>query len=113
MTSPENVPQTGPDQARDLAAGGALLLDVREPGEWVAGHIEGASHVPLGDLDPLTVDRDRLVIAVCRSGNRSGKAAALLADAGIDVRNMAGGMKAWAARGLPVVDDTGRSGTVA
>lgn len=69
--------------------------------------------MPLGDLDPMTVDRDRLVIAVCRSGNRSGKAAALLADAGVEVRNMAGGMKAWAAEGLPIVDDAGRSGTVA
>lgn len=113
MTTPDRIPQTDPVGVRELAAGGALLLDVREPAEWSAGHIEGAVHTPLGKLDPAAFDRDRLVVTVCRSGNRSGKAAAALADVGIDVRNMAGGMNAWAEAGLPFVDDDGEPGTVA
>ncbi|MFG1633422.1 rhodanese-like domain-containing protein [Pseudonocardia alni] len=113
MTTPDQIPQTDPVDARELAAGGALLLDVREPAEWSAGHIEGAVHTPLGELDPMAFDRDRMVVAVCRSGNRSGKAAAALADAGVDVRNLAGGMTAWSEAGLPCVDDDGEPGTVA
>lgn len=113
MTTPDQIVQTDPAGARELVAADALLLDVREPAEWSAGHIEGALHTPLGDLDPTTFDQDRTVVAVCRSGNRSSKAAAALADAGIDVRNMAGGMEAWSEAGLPFVDDGGEPGTVA
>ncbi len=113
MTSPDHVPQTDPAGARELSASGAVLLDVREPEEWRAGHIEGASHVPLGELDPWVFDRDRLVVTVCRSGGRSGKAAAALFDAGIDVRNMAGGMQAWEKADLPIVDADASPGSVA
>lgn len=92
---------------------GALLLDVREPGEWAAGHAPQATHMPLGALDPDRLPADRVVVAVCRSGNRSGAAARRLRSAGVDVRNLAGGMNAWAAAGLPVVRDGGKAGTVA
>ncbi|MCF7552651.1 rhodanese-like domain-containing protein [Pseudonocardia sp. WMMC193] len=112
MTTPE-IPQVDPAQAAALADEGALLLDVREPGEWTAGHIPEALHIPLGSLDAGTVARDRVVVAVCRSGNRSGKAAVLLAAAGIDVRNLAGGMKAWAEAGRTVARDDGTPGAVA
>lgn len=113
MTSTNDVPQTDPVEARELSASGAVMLDVREPDEWRAGHIEGASHMPLATLDPRSFDRDRLVVTVCRSGGRSGQAAAALFDAGIDVRNMAGGMTAWSEAGLPIVDIDGKPGTVA
>ncbi len=113
MTTPEQVTQVNPAEADHLAADGALLLDVREPDEWEAGHIPDAVHVPLGSLVPEDLPRERVVVAVCRSGNRSGKAAARLADAGIDVRNLAGGMKAWAADSRPVRRDDGTVGTVA
>ncbi len=113
MTRPDDVPQTDPAGARELTAGGAVLLDVREPAEWRAGHIEGAAHVPLAELDPSSFDRDRLVVTVCRSGGRSGKAAAALFDAGVEVRNMTGGMQAWAEAALPIVDDEDKPGTVA
>lgn len=96
--------------ASDLAANGALILDVREPDEWSEGHIAGATHTPLGDLDPQTVPRDAPVVAVCRSGNRSAKAARLLVDSGHDVVNMAGGMKAWQDAGLPISTDTEPAG---
>jgi rhodanese-related sulfurtransferase len=115
MTDPQipQIPQISPQQAAVLAAHGeVLLLDVREPQEWQAGRAERAVHMPLGELDPAAVPDDRPVVAVCRSGNRSEKAAALLAGAGRKVSNMAGGMKAWDEAGLPMVTDDGTPGTV-
>lgn len=112
--SPTRLPDLDPDEAAALLdRGDAVLLDVREPGEWAAGHAPAAAHVPLGLLDAGSVPADRPVVAVCRSGNRSGRAADLLADAGIRVHNLVGGMQAWAAAGRPVVTDDGRPGVVA
>jgi rhodanese-related sulfurtransferase len=103
-----------PAEAARLAdAGQVLLLDVREHSEWDSGHAPLARHVPLGDLDPAAVPQDLPVVAVCRSGNRSGQAAQALSAAGIDVRNLAGGMQAWAAAGLPVVRADGAPGEIA
>ncbi len=111
MTTTDPILEIDPSSASDLAGNGALLLDVREPEEWRVGHIAEAVHIPLGDLRPESVPRDHVVIAVCRSGNRSGTAAIQLAAAGVDVRNMAGGMKAWAEAGLPITTDDGAPGT--
>lgn len=85
---------------------GAFLLDVREPSEWEAGHVEGAVLIPLGQLQSriseLPTDRDILII--CRSGNRSGQARDLLRAAGLKrTTSVGGGMNAWSAAGLPVV----------
>jgi rhodanese-related sulfurtransferase len=94
-----------PAEARARAQTGALLLDVREPAEWRTGHAPGAIHLPLGQLGARLAELppDREIIAVCRSGSRSGIAAAQLRRAGFtQVRNMAGGMNAWARAGLPV-----------
>ena len=114
MSSPTPVTEIDPAEAARLAdAGQVLLLDVREPGEWDSGHAPLATHVPLGDLDPAAVPQGLPVVAICRSGNRSGHAAQALAAAGIDVRNMAGGMNAWAAAGLPVVRADGAPGEIA
>jgi rhodanese-related sulfurtransferase len=113
MTTPDRIAQVDPAQAQILDADGALLLDVREPEEWTAGHLPDAVHMPPGSLAPASVPSGRVVVAVCRSGNRSGKAAAQLADAEFDVRNLAGGMKAWARDGRPVQQDDGSAGTVA
>jgi rhodanese-related sulfurtransferase len=113
MTSTDPIVQIDSSSARDLAGNGALLLDVREPEEWRVGRIADVVHTPLGDLRPESVPRDRVVVAVRRSGNRSGTAAIqLAAAAGVDVRNMAGGMKAWAEAGLPITTDDGAPGTV-
>ncbi|GAY10964.1 rhodanese-like domain-containing protein [Pseudonocardia sp. N23] len=113
MTSSDQISQIDPAAAETLTGAGALLLDVREPDEWTAGHIPGAVHMPLGSLDLAAIPRDRVVVAVCRSGKRSGKAAAALAQAGFDVRNLALGMKAWAADGRTVARDDGTPGSVA
>jgi rhodanese-related sulfurtransferase len=104
----------GAAQAQALLSDGATLLDVREPNEWSAGHAPRARHIPLGQLAARQgeLSRTRPVVVVCRSGNRSKRAAASLAAAGFEVSNLAGGMRAWSAAGLPVVAKGGRAGTV-
>jgi rhodanese-related sulfurtransferase len=108
------LPDLDPGQAAELIERGeAVLIDVREPAEWAAGHAPWAEPLPLGRVSPAAVPHDQPVIAVCRSGNRSGRAADELAAAGVRVHNLAGGMKAWAQAGFPVVTDDGEPGTVA
>lgn len=85
---------------------GAFLLDVRQPEEWVEGHVEGAVLIPLGELETrikeIPVDQDVLII--CRSGNRSGQARDLLRAAGLErTTSISGGINAWIAAGLPIV----------
>ena len=87
----------------------ACFLDVRQDDEWAAGHIPGAIHVPMHQLlDRLhEVPSDQHVVAVCRVGSRSAQVTAYLAQQRISVRNLSGGMVAWAAAGRPVVSETG------
>jgi rhodanese-related sulfurtransferase len=114
VTAIPRLPDLDPASAAALLArGDAWLVDVREPEEWAAGHAPQAQHLPLSRVAPDAVPRDLPLIAICRSGNRSGKAADLLAAAGVRVHNLAGGMKAWAKEGRPVVTDDGSPGTVA
>ncbi|MEX1164012.1 MAG: rhodanese-like domain-containing protein [Nitriliruptor sp.] len=86
------------------------LLDVREPPEWDAGHIEGAVHVPMGELSSRQGElaQDRTIVAVCRSGNRSGQVSNALRRAGYEVENLEGGMQAWQRDGLPFVAEDGQ-----
>jgi glyoxylase-like metal-dependent hydrolase (beta-lactamase superfamily II)/rhodanese-related sulfurtransferase len=86
-----------------------LLLDVRQPEEYTGelGHVPGALLLPLPELQArlheIDSDRARTVITICRSGNRSARAAAILRDAGFaNVLNMTGGTLAWRERGFPV-----------
>ena len=101
----QNVPEIS---VQDLPAD-AVILDVREDDEWVAGHVEGATHVPLGEVPQRLgelPDADPLYV-ICRSGNRSGRAVAWLGQQGVEGVNVAGGMRAWAAAGRPMVSDAG------
>jgi rhodanese-related sulfurtransferase len=102
------------DAANRVEQNGAVLLDVREDDEWQAGHAPRAHHLPLGRLqaEHRTLPKDRPIIAVCRVGGRSESAAVALRGAGYDVVNLAGGMHAWAAAGLPVVTEDGSPGQV-
>jgi rhodanese-related sulfurtransferase len=93
-------------EAVRLQGGGAFMLDVREPDEWAAGHIDGATLIPLGELASRAaeVPGDRQVVVVCRSGNRSAEGRDILLGAGLPaVTSMGGGMKAWTGAGQPVV----------
>jgi rhodanese-related sulfurtransferase len=108
----ENVSPT--DAQAELAAGMAVLLDIREPVEW-SEHIAGAVQVPRGLLefaaDPTSprhraeLDPARRVIVYCRSGVRAALAASTLKTLGyVDIANLDGGIAAWKAAGLPVDD---------
>ena len=79
------------------------VLDVREDFEVAEGMIPGALHIPMGDLDARLgeIDRNRPVVVVCRSGNRSARVAEALNAAGFAADTMAGGMTAWQSAGLP------------
>ncbi len=81
-----------------------FLLDVRQPEEYKQGHISGAELIPLGELGQKMrrIPKDREVICVCHSGNRSSVAARQLAAAGYKVSNLRGGMISWERAGLPV-----------
>jgi len=96
-----------PDQAQELI-GEATFLDVREPYEWEAGHVEGAVHIPIGqitlrvaELDP----RDDIVV-VCQIGQRSALVTDWLNQQGYNAQNLEGGLAAWSAAGLPLVGGT-------
>lgn len=98
-----------------VLAAGAILLDVREPEEWEAGHAPGARHVPLGSLPDRMgeLERAERIVVVCRSGHRSGLATEWLSAAGFDAVNLAGGMQAWTAARMAVETDDGGPGRVA
>ena len=101
-----------PDEARRrLDAGEAVLVDVREPDEWAAGHAPGALHRPLDALDPAEF-AGRSVITTCRGGGRGGRAAAALADAGVASASLAGGLRAWSDDGGALVRDDGSPGVL-
>jgi rhodanese-related sulfurtransferase len=91
-----------------------VLLDVREPDEWEAGHAADAWFWPLGRLDQVRAELplQNTIVCICRSGARSAKATELLVSWGFDAVNLEGGMKAWAAAGRPVEKDDGSPGTV-
>lgn len=114
LVTPTGAPSLAPpgptevsvSDAASMRADGAFMLDVREPDEWTAGHIPGATLIPLGQLAGriAEVPRDRMVVTVCRSGNRSAQAREILRAAGFEaVASMAGGMNEWTAEGFEVV----------
>ncbi|WP_405720267.1 rhodanese-like domain-containing protein [Streptomyces sp. NBC_00046] len=108
------------DQARTRTTGDrpeAVLLDVREKPEWKAGHAPDAVHAPLTDLVAgaalPAAAQGRPLVVICRSGQRSQRAAKLLTERGADAVDVKGGMNAWAAAGHPVVDERGNCGSIA
>ena len=82
-----------------------IVLDVREDHEWAAGHIDGATHIPLGELQARVGELDPAAptLVVCHVGGRSARATAWLHAQGHDVVNLDGGMEAWEAARRPVV----------
>jgi len=113
-SAPEVAIEIAPMAVEDLVNAGAMLVDVREPDEWSAGHAPQALLVPMSEVE-ARVDEIRLnpaAIIVCRSGGRSRVVAQLLSVQGIDAVNLSGGMRAWEQAGLPVVTDAGGQGRV-
>lgn len=93
------VRHLSPERVSSMARSGqALIIDVREGSEYRLGHIPRAKHISLSQLTQRLkeVPKEKTVVVVCRSGNRSSRAAALLEEAGFrNVFNMAGGMDHW------------------
>lgn len=100
-----DAPHVNAHAAKAMVDGGALLLDVREPDEWYTAHAPKAMFLPMGRVRARQEElpRDRRIVVVCRSGGRSAAVTAALRRSGFDAVNLAGGMCAWAAAGLPVV----------
>jgi rhodanese-related sulfurtransferase len=90
-----------------VSGDGPRLIDVRTPGEFAAGHVEGAYNVPLDLLrehrEELRHHLDETVVLICRSGARAAQAEQALVEAGLpNLRVLDGGMVAWEAAGAPV-----------
>src|SRR5437764_12985410 len=102
------IDEVDPGAVREQASNGAVVIDVREPEEWAAGHIPGAKHVPKSYLESriegAVPDHGQHVILYCASGNRSAWATrTLVEDLGYDhVESMTGGFTLWKDRGYEV-----------
>lgn len=95
---------------QQLAASQLILLDVREKSEFAREHIAGARLMPLSNfcaqLDAAQLPRDKAIMLYCASGQRSLSAMRKLAAAGYtNIAHLDGGLAAWKASGLPVVED--------
>ena len=91
------------------------LLDVREPGEWLAGHVDGSVHIPMNELPGrlAEVPNHQPIVVICRVGGRSAQVTAWLVGQGYDAGNLDGGLLEWAAAQLPLTTDAGTPGVVA
>ena len=98
----------GPMDAVRLMNQGALLVDVRTQAEFDSGHIRDARHLPQelvgSSAETLKKYKDKVIVACCESGMRSGAAARVLRTQGFTkVVNLRGGLQAWRAENLPLV----------
>jgi rhodanese-related sulfurtransferase len=97
----------------------AVLLDCREDGEWAAGHIDGAVHIPMNQIPTRISDGsnalapERQIVVVCRVGSRSAHVANWLNRNGYDALNLDGGMLAWTTSGRPMITTDGSTPYVA
>lgn len=102
--SPMTVPEISVDELAPLLRAGARIVDVREPDEYEQARVPGGVLVPLATV-PDSIDAFRgegTTYVICRSGVRSMRACEFVAQHGIDVANVAGGMLAWIASGRDV-----------
>jgi rhodanese-related sulfurtransferase len=95
------------EATRLMNQAGTLVLDVREPDEFAAGHLPRARHIPLKELEARLPEiakfKDKPVVVTCRTGARSGSACRALKKAGFtQVHNLKGGVPAWQQANLPV-----------
>lgn len=101
------VTQVNTLEATRLINQDALVLDVREDKEFVAGHIPKARHIPLGALPERLKELEKFktkpIVVNCRSGQRSARACGILKKHGFEnVVNLAGGIMAWESAHLPM-----------
>jgi rhodanese-related sulfurtransferase len=109
-TSPSAMDLSVSEFSSKVTEAGVITLDVRTPGEFNEGHIEGALLVDFqsGNFENeiASLDKSRTYAVYCRSGNRSGQAVKVMSDAGFtDLYNLDGGVIDWASAGLPLVNN--------
>ena len=100
-----------PERVRELGeTGDADLVDVRRDYEFDEGHLPGARQIEVNELTAQadSIPKDRPVVFYCRSGTRSGMAAAAFREAGWDAHNLAGGITAWTEAGHRLEPEGGR-----
>ncbi len=108
VTSVRGSRGISPAQATQLInRSDAVVIDVRDAGEYAAGHLLNAQHIPLAELDKRLGELDKLkdkpVILNCQTGSRSASACDILRKAGFtQVHNLEGGIAAWEQAGMPV-----------
>lgn len=93
--------------AKGIASGDVIVLDVRTPGEYQSGHIDGAQLMNIADRDFADqlgkLDKTKPVYVYCRSGARSSNAMRQMVSLGFtEVYNLQGGILSWSAKGQPV-----------
>lgn len=93
------------DHLAAARADGSFVIDVREPYEYVTGHVPGALLMPVAQVPARAgeIPRDRPVYVICASGNRSRRVTDVLRGHGYDARSVLGGTSAWIGAGQPVV----------
>jgi phage shock protein E len=96
--------------SKKITESGVVILDVRTPGEFAEGFIEGAQMIDFqsGNFEAEigTLDKDVTYAVYCRSGNRSGQAVKIMQDAGfLNLFNLEGGVIDWANQGMPLVNN--------
>lgn len=104
MSQMPQVPEVSVHDLKAALEGDVVLIDVREPVEYAAGHVPGAEPIPLMSVPArlAEIPADRRVYVVCAVGARSAQAAGFLAARGYDAVNVAGGTQGWVAAGYPV-----------
>lgn len=103
------MPEVSAAEAKQIIESGAQVVDVRTDVEFEAGHIPGARHIPVAEVQQRAGDfvKDQSVIVYCRSGNRSGPIGDAFAASGFDAHSIAGGLIGWSEAGLELEPDDG------
>ena len=109
-TSPSAMDLSVSEFSSKVTEAGVITLDVRTPGEFNEGHIEGAQLIDFqsGNFENeiATLDKSKTYAVYCRSGNRSGQAVKVMSDAGFaNLYNLNGGVVDWSNSGLPLVSN--------
>src|SRR3954453_5935162 len=109
FSSLNGMPEVSAEEAKQLIDSGAKLIDVRTDVEYEAGHIPGAEHIPVAEIQQHAAqfEKDQAVVIYCRSGNRSGPVAEAFAASGYDAHAIDGGVLGWSDAGLGLEPDGG------
>ena len=104
----DNTSEITVDELAAAVKRGATVVDVREPSEYVLGHVPGAVLMPMGQLPSRVeeLDINTPVYVVCASGHRSASMTDFLASTGFDAYSVAGGTSGWARSGRDIVTGT-------